>query len=118
MDEEKGQGRVFIPQVPTRYDGILGRRVPTLNLSEARVHGQAVIMTDPEARMETEDLPDALESIKTAMAKFRPLDCILCVGDVVLLAAAITYAIDTHGSVRLLRWLKREKTYEMTEVTL
>lgn len=65
-----------------------------------------------------EGIPSALESIADKMQDFTPNDFIVAIGDVVLIAAAISYACDIHGSVKLLRWDKLYRTYKQESIEL
>lgn len=110
--------RVFIPHVPTRYDRVTQTRVPSFDLNPARQYGEFVCLLDADRTVSADTLPIALSELADGMEDFEPADVLLCVGDVVLIAAAIAYANEVHGKVRLLRWVKNRKSYELVEVSL
>lgn len=107
--------KVLVPKVPTRIDRLSGQRVPAIDLNPASEYGKLFALTPPD-----KDLPfeDELEQLRTNIAQMDPKDFILCVGDVALVAAAICYANDMFGTVKLLRWEKRDQAYTVQEIQL
>lgn len=107
--------KVFIPQVPSRYDRSVERWVPTVNLDPARQFGDLEIMLPPEAgRMAPQELVQMLER---ALKDITADDWLLATGDPV--AMAITMALAARnlgGTLRILRWDKRVSGYEAVEV--
>jgi len=103
------EARVLIPQVPTRFDKVAGRRVPSVDLNPAARYGEFTELS----------VDGGIEELRSRFAvEARANDYILCVGDVVMVAAAISYACDAFGKARLLRWDKNRKTYDTMEVEL
>lgn len=111
---------VFIPHVPTRYEPLKGGRVPTIDLNPAAEHGTLVLLADLECGgpVTQELLPKALEQIHDKLSQMTCDDYIVAVGDPILVAAAIAYAADQHGKVKVLRWDRHSKRYVALEVDL
>ena len=110
---------VFIPHVPTRYDPLTDSRVPTLDLNPAATFGQLVRLTTPSAGPLTQDNLDvALNEIQHGISGIQPDDYVVAVGDPILVAAAIAYASDINGSVKVLRWDRHNHCYNCLEVPL
>jgi len=105
--------KVFIPQLPTRFDKATGQRIPTIDTNPAAKFGELVQMFGP-------DVPKgkalaALSSADGAPA-IGPGDSVLAVGDVALLAVVLVKAIERNGRATLLRWDSESKTYRPEEV--
>lgn len=111
---------VFIPHLPTRYEPLNGGRVPTIDLTPAAEFGRLVLLSELErsGSITQEVLPRLIGQINFGMAAFKAGDCIVAVGDPILVAAAISYASDLCGSVTVLRWDRHTKSYSELEVTL
>lgn len=111
------KSKVFVPQVPSRYDGDIERWVPTVNLDPARKFGELKIMLPPEAgRMAADELVEILEA---AMQNITADDWLLATGDPVAMAIAMALAgRNLNGLLRILRWDKRSRSYEAVEVTI
>lgn len=108
--------RVFIPQVPSRYDTKIGSWVPTVNLDPAKDFGELVIMLPPEAsRLETDDI---VRLLKAAMTEYGPEDYILALGDPLVIAVASAVADRASSPLRLLRWDKISRQYQLMEAQL
>lgn len=96
---------VYVPHVPTRFDPLLNKRTPTLDISSAGAFG-TIIMLDCNLSNSTLRFEQ--------LQNFEPCDYILAVGDPVLIAAAIHRAFVESGSdeVKVLRWDKIKKGYQ------
>lgn len=106
--------KVFIPSVPTRWDEATRGRVPSIDLNPAAQYGELHTLSDGQGPFE-----DQLESVRlTAGEAIDKDDYILCVGDVVLTAAAIAIANAMNGVVNLLRWDREAKHYNVVTVEL
>lgn len=108
--------KVYIPNLPTRFDAATGTRVPSLDLNTAVVYGTMINLTD--GPVPTSGIAAALAAVETQISLIEPDDLILCVGDIILTAAAIHYAAAQLDVVRLLRWDKKTHLYEICEVVL
>ena len=107
--------KVFIPQVPTRFDHATQERVPSLDLNPARQYGEFVEMTHYSRPGRTDE---ALAELKTTIRHATADDLILVVGDIVLVAAAISMMNDMFGRALVLRWDRDKKSYDFVEVRL
>ena len=109
---------VYLPSVPTRYDPISNKRIPSIDLKPAMRYGELVPLVNLQAGFRDDEIHEALETLKEGLKNYDPEDYILCVGDPILMAAAIAYASDMSEIVRVLRWDKVKREYDFTEVRL
>lgn len=108
--------RVFVPQVPSRFDRSMGAWVPTISLEHAAKFGDVVVMLPPEAsRLATVPISRAL---REKMRDFGPEDFIVAVGDPSVLAMAAVLAHKTVGKLRLLKWDRVMSEYILMEIEL
>lgn len=107
--------KVFIPCLPTRYDAATNSRVPSIDLNAAATFGELVTLTRAPLEM---TLEKGIDKMYESALNVRPDDLILCVGDVVFVAALIAYVCEENGTAKLLRWDKAERKYTITEVQL
>ena len=105
---------VWIPSLPTRYDAATHTRVPSLDLNAAARYGAMVNMTTGDQK----PIQESIAEIENASQDVQSDDLILCVGDVVLCAAAISLVNQQNGHVNLLRWDRLRRTYEIEVVKL
>lgn len=110
--------RIFLPSVPTRYDPISNSRVSTIDLKPALKFGELVTLVDPQSGFRDDQIHDAIIELQENLAGFKPYDYLLCVGDPILIAAAITYASDLSPTLKVLRWEKSRREYDLAEITL
>ena len=99
---------IFIPNMPTRFDVATQTRIPAIDLNPASKLGNLMLMAPNET----------IEEIEEAASLIEKQDAILCVGDVVLTAAAIAYACKKNGSANLLRWDRNLHSYYEQEVSI
>jgi len=109
--------KVFIPSLPTRYDAATDSRVPSLDLNPAAQFGELVNMSSDPIRhghfaIHIEEIQRMIEH------EAEKDDLILCVGDVILTAAALSYFNKKHGKVNALRWDKKRRSYTIEEVVM
>lgn len=111
------QSRVFVPQVPSRYDAATGLWVPTVNLSPARSFGELHVMLPPEAnRLHTAPL---IAALREKMADYRAHDYIVAVGDPsLIMAAGCIAARKTGGRLRVLKWDRIARNYLPVEINV
>lgn len=109
--------RVFVPQVPSRFDPPTQLWVPTVDLTAANKFGEVVVMLPPAAnRLHTAPL---VAAIKERMADFAPHDYLVAVGDPSLMVIAGCVAARKNlGRLRLLKWDRRAKDYLPTEIQI
>lgn len=106
--------RVFIPQIPSRFDPGLGQWVPTVSVDSAKKFGDIVIMLPPEAgRLKPENI---VQQLRFTMADYDKDDFLLAMGEPSIIAIAAILADQAVTPLRLLRWDKRSREY--TVVTL
>lgn len=107
---------VYVPSIPTRYDAATDRRIPAINLNPAAEYGPVTqLVESPEA---LSDLPASLITLRERSLAIRPEDYVVAAGDIILVAAVLAHACERNGSVRVLRWDKHRRTYDVVEVKL
>lgn len=108
--------KVFIPSLPTRFDAATKERVPSLDLNPAAQYGELVKLV--EGPVDGDNINEAIDQVKTGINDCGIDDYILCVGDVVLTAAAIVVVCRWHGKANILRWDRVRRGYDVMEVNL
>ena len=99
--------KVFIPQLPMRYDRATNASVPSIDVNPAAKYGELVMLFGSETPRAT-----ALKEVKRESAAVGPGDYILAVGDVVLLSLVIAYTLRRFGRATILRWDSDSRTYK------
>jgi hypothetical protein len=108
---------IIIPNLPLRWEGATRSYVPSLDLNPASKHGKLVHVTRGWHR--PEEFADGIEAVRThVINEASAEDYVLCVGDVVLTAAAMKFMCEKFGKVTLMRWDRVQREYEITEVEL
>lgn len=108
--------RVFIPQVPSRFDTNSGAWMPTVNIDPAKKFGELNVMLPPEAnRLE---LSSIVSVLKRMMKDYTDQDYVLALGDPMIIAVAAVIAERAAGSLRLLRWDRMERQYVLMETSI
>lgn len=109
--------RVFIPQVPSRYDGGTNLWVPTVNIKPAAQYGDIRVILPPAAARSGIDACTAV--LREALDDYGPEDYLLALGDPTLYAvAAVLAARRTGGLLRMLKWDRLSSKYVSEEVEL
>jgi hypothetical protein len=107
--------RVFIPQVPSRYDTKAGW-VPTVNIDPAKKYGELRIMLPPEAsRLGIDALVRLLQD---AMIDFNDDDYVLALGDPAIIGITCAIADRASSPLRMLRWDRNASEYLPIVITL
>ncbi len=108
--------RVFIPQIPSRYDTNASAWMPTVNIDPAKKFGELNVMLPPEAnRLEVSSIVSVL---KRMMKDYGPDDYVLALGDPMIIALASVIAERAAGTLRMLRWDRMSREYMLVEVSL
>lgn len=117
MNITPARPKVYVPQVPSKYDTATRLWIPSINIDGAKDYGEIVIMLPPNAnRLHAAPLVAAL---KERMADYGPEDCFVAVGDPTLIAAAACIASrKTGGLLRLLKWDRMAGNYLLVEVAV
>ncbi len=96
--------RVFVTQVPSRVDASTRALVPSVNIAPATEFGEVVVMFPPRAPFfQTAEL---MRQIENALHDYdaEKGDCIVLLGDTILMAAAAAYLGRHKGKFKILRW--------------
>lgn len=110
--------KVYVPHVPSRYDPVTQRRVPVFDLQPATEFGILTFLVDLSQEIRGTLDPSLFQGVKQRIDSMTEDDYLLCMGDPILNAAAIKYATDKLGKIKVLRWDKSKKEYYHTEVEL
>lgn len=111
-------GTVWIPAIPSRYDPLSKRRVPTIDVALAEQYGELrqIIPIDTEVDRNVQAcVEDVVEEIGSGYNVEE--DYVLAVGDLVCCAAAVAVVLADAGECNVLRWSKHTKTYSVVRVT-
>lgn len=96
--------RVYVTQLPNRFDSATRALVPSVNIAPATEFGEIVVMFPPRAPFfHTGELLKQL-ALHLESYNFDGGDCIVLLGDTTLMAAASAYLGKRFGKFKLLRW--------------
>lgn len=104
---------VYVPHLPTRSDPVMGGNVPTINLQPAARIGELNIINCTAEDAKESGFPFAAQRIRNALQTFTTDDYILMCGDVVLCALAIHEAMLQCDGVKVLRWNRDARNYDL-----
>jgi hypothetical protein len=108
--------RVFIPQLPSRFDTQIKQWVPTVSIDSAKTFGELQIMLPPEAyRLSPETIVETLQKV---MADYGPDDYLLALGDPFIIGIAAAIADRASTPLRMLRWDRMAREYQALEANL
>lgn len=107
-----------MPHVPSRHDPIAKARVPVIDMKPATQYGELVPCIDMSVDVRSENIDELLPTVQESLRDMSRDDYILCVGDPILIAAAISYAHDVNGEAKVLRWDRNRRGYDVVEVVL
>lgn len=103
--------RVFAVHQPTRWV-YRERKMEPLDLSPAAAFGELVVILPGLDRPPT--APQALPTLRHALAAFTEADYLVVAGDMGLLVWASALALQaTSGKIQLLKWDNRGQCYEV-----
>jgi len=105
--------KVFIPQLPTRFDKATNTRVPSIDTNPAAAFGELVTMYDSAVTK-----GEAITDLRENGVAIGPDDYIMAVGDITLLVAVTMAAVKRNGKATLLRWSNAQNNYFVEEVIL
>lgn len=107
-------GRVFIPQVPQRFDKTSGEMMPAADTSAAGKYGKVLVMLPPAAyRL---NVNNQIDMLTRKMATYNENDCIVALGSPLLIGVATYIAITKcRGRLRMLSWDKQTSDYLMID---
>lgn len=109
--------KVYVPQLPSRFDASARLWVPTVNMTPAEEYGEIVTMLPPNAnRLHTAPLVAAM---REQMRDYSAEDFLVAVGDPSLIAAAAVIAASRAGGLlRILKWDRLGSKYTPVEMSL
>jgi hypothetical protein len=109
--------KVYVPQMPSRYDAATKLWVPSINIDPAKPYGEVVVMLPPNAnRLHISPL---IVALREQMRDYGPEDWVVAVGDPSLIAAAACIATKkTGGILRVLKWDRQTSQYLAVETQI
>ncbi len=108
--------KVYLPQMPSRYDAKLRCWIPTINIEPAKQFGDVEVVMPPDAgRLGTDAMADA---VMEAMQHFKEEDYLVGVGDPVIISLCAIAAADNVERIKFLRWDRMSGTYATMEFDL
>lgn len=109
--------KVYVPQIPSRFDQQIKRWVPVMNLDPAKQFGDIEILLPPDGgRIPAKDIT---QIIAKGLKPITPQDWLLAIGDPLAIGVMMIYAARyLNGELRVLRWDKRSSQYHQLTVSL
>lgn len=108
--------RVFVPQVPSRFDTDMNQWVPMVDISPANKYGDIFVMLPPEAsRLRPANL---VKQLRAAMQDYSENDFILAIGDPVCIAIVAALANRACSPMRMLKWDHRMRDYTLSSIDI
>lgn len=107
---------VYLPTIPMRYDADTGGKCPAIDVTPAADFGESVLLLDLDQPLTPLEMPLAIIDLRNRLSAIRTEDFLVCVGDPVLIAAAAEFAIRKNGTVKMLRWNRIDKFYQVLEL--
>lgn len=110
------KSKVYVPQIPTRYDAAHDMRIPVVDLSPATVFGEIVPMLPPKIGVAI--MAPVVTALKEQLANFTDDDYLLALGDPGFIAAAAAILSRKRDRFRMLRWSRNDRAYSVVEIEL
>lgn len=108
--------KVFIPQMPARFDRDSKLWIPTINTSPAEEHGEIVELTPPAAgRLHTAPL---VAAVRDGLRGATREDWLLAAGNPTIMAAAAIFFARQTGALRMLVWDRITRRYNPVEIEI
>ncbi len=106
---------VYVTHLPHRKDPVSGEFVPAMNLAPATEFGQLVFMFPPRASFLQSEL--LLKRLSVALKDYDASagDCLLPLGNCVLIAAAITI-LARKGAYNILTYDRMIRKYSLVRI--
>lgn len=107
--------KVYVPQVPSKFDVATNLWIPTINIARANKFGEVVVLMPPNGNNAS---PNSIyESLFTCLKDFTDDDYLVSAGDPVLLAmCAMVCAIKVVDELKFLRWDRIAQEYLVVKV--
>lgn len=108
--------KVYLPQLPSRFDASLQMWIPSINIQPAEEFGETFTVMPPDAsRLSTKQLTKA---VRERMQDFSEDDYLVCIGDPFLIALCSIVAAEMTDKVKFLRWDRMAHAYTQLEIDL
>ena len=112
------KARVFVVQQPAKLDRF-GEWKPIFDIRPARRFGQLVFITLRPGNIRLDTLDNVLDHMQNVLKDFSDADFILPTGEPLAIAAAAAIAAKVNkGRVKLLKWDKFERDYQIVQFNI
>lgn len=109
--------KVYIPQIPSRFDPATQLWIPMMDVKPAKRFGEIVIMF--EQRNSRAEFHSIVGALRDKLKTYEPHDYLVAIGDPAIIAAAALIIGDRCGGhLRLLKWDRNERDYNVTEIDI
>ena len=110
--------RVFVVQQPVKRDA-RGEWKPIFDIRPARLFGEIQFVTLRPGNIYLDTLPTILNHMRSVLKDFTDADFILPTGEPVAIAAACAIAANVNGGrLKLLKWDRRSKGYQVVQIDI
>lgn len=109
---------VFLPSIPLRYDRAVGESVPFLDTSSTADWGDPVTLIDAPTPLLMTEFEFILADLYRQLHNIDTNDFVVAIGDPVLLAATVGFALQKNKRVKVLRWDRYMQLYYPVDVKL
>lgn len=109
---------VFVTQIPNKRDHATRKYIPSVDITHAAEFGEVVVLFPSNANFHSTNL--CIDQLQKDLAEFNPEcgDCLVALGDPVLIAAAGAILGREHGAFTLLKWDKFAKKYVPVKISV
>lgn len=108
--------KVYLPQIPKRFDNDRVQMVTAFDFSSAAVHGELIPIISES--YDPAFMEQATEEIKKGLADYKADDFFLAVGSPIAIAVCSGVILRRFGSMKMLKWERRLSTYRIVEIKL
>lgn len=102
--------KVYVTQIPVRRDPSTGASAPAMNITPASAFGSIIVMMPPRAAFI--DTAELITQLRAHLDSYSlpDKDCLLPIGDPVIMAAACAI-LGERGGFNVLKWDKNMGRY-------
>lgn len=107
--------RVFIPQVPMRFDPGVGSLVPKFDtLNAAKEYGELIVLIDQPMALSSR--PECIAKITKGLMDYGEGDFFLPMGSHFFMMIAAICIANKTSRMHILEWNQRDQAYRRTQV--
>lgn len=114
---ERPHPRVFVVQQPAKLDR--GEWKPIFDIRPARMFGKLTFVTLRPGNVYLDTLPTVMAHVRSVLKDFNDSDFILPTGEPLLIAVAAAVAAQANGGrLKLLKWDRRARSYQVVQIDI